>query len=297
MVELANLSKAYGSIKVVDNISFEIPKGQITILTGADGSGKSTIFKMLMGLVKKDSGKIFLEGEEIGDDYRKITSICGYMPERFSLYMDLSVEENLNFFADIYKVSKKKRAERKNQLLEKTGMSGFRSRRARDLSGGMKQKLTLSSILLAAPDLIILDEPTTGVDPLSRIEFFTIINELKKEGKTIILSTPYLDEAEQGDYIIFFKNGGIIKKDTITNLKKKFPAKLYKILPEGNIFEALEELTKTPELKRSFYIRGRYLKYLKFGDKDFLPLFPAKNIQEEMPKLEDIYLFYVRRYG
>jgi ABC-2 type transport system ATP-binding protein len=224
-----------------------------------------------------------------------MTSITGYMPERFSLYPDLSVEENLNFFADIHQVPLKKREERKHALLEKTGMLPFKTRRARDLSGGMKQKLALASILLSAPQLIILDEPTTGVDPLSRIEFFNIIKDLKAEGKTIAISTPYLDEAEQGDYIVFLKEGKVIKKDSIKNLKKTFPARLFKIVPDGNIFDIMENLETHKELKENLFIRGKYIKYLQTGGINHVDLIPHISVKEEKPKLEDIYIYYERQ--
>jgi ABC-type multidrug transport system ATPase subunit len=295
MIELKNLSRSFGDIAAVQDLSFEIPASQITIITGADGAGKSTLFKMLVGLVRKDRGNIFLKGEDIGSDYSKMTSITGYMPERFSLYPDLSVEENLNFFADIHQVPLKKREERKQALLEKIGMLPFKARRARDLSGGMKQKLALASILLSAPQFIILDEPTTGVDPLSRIEFFNIIKDLKAEGKTIVISTPYLDEAEQGDYIVFLKEGKVIKKDSIENLKKNFPAKLFKIVPDGNIFDIMENLETHQELKKNLYIRGKYIKYLQTGGISLVDLIPHISAAEEKPKLEDIYIYYERQ--
>lgn len=295
MIELKNLSRSFGDIAAVQDLSFEIPTSQITIITGADGAGKSTLFKMLVGLVRKDRGNIFLKGEDIGSNYSKMTSITGYMPERFSLYPDLSVEENLNFFADIHQVPLKKREERKQALLEKTGMLPFKARRARDLSGGMKQKLALASILLSAPQFIILDEPTTGVDPLSRIEFFNIIKDLKAEGKTIAISTPYLDEAEQGDYIVFLKEGKVIKKDSIENLKKNFPAKLFKIVPDGNIFDIMENLETHEELKKNLYIRGKYIKYLQTGGINHVDLIPHISAAEEKPKLEDIYIYYERQ--
>ena len=295
MIELKNISRSFGDIAAVQDISFEIPASQITIITGADGAGKSTLFKILVGLVRKDRGNIYLRGEDIGSDYRKMTAITGYMPERFSLYPDLSVEENLNFFADIHQVPLKKREERKHVLLEKTGMLSFKARRARDLSGGMKQKLALASILLSAPQFIILDEPTTGVDPLSRIEFFNIIKDLKAEGKTIAISTPYLDEAEQGDYIVFLKEGKVIKKESIEDLKKNFPAKLFKIVPDGNIFDIMENLEAHKELKENLFIRGRYIRYLQTGDINHINLIPHISVEEEKPKLEDIYIYYERR--
>lgn len=295
MVKLEHVNKSFGETAAVSDVSIEIPSSRITIITGADGAGKSTLFKMMVGLVKKDSGDIFLKGENIDDDYRRMRAVTGYMPERFSLYPDLSVEENLNFFADIHQVPFKKREGRKQRMLEKTGMLPFRGRRAGALSGGMKQKLSLSCILLSAPEFIILDEPTTGVDPLSRIEFFNIIKELKAEGKTIAMSTPYLDEAEQGDYIVFLKDGKIIKKDTIEQLKKNFPAKLFKILPGGNIFDIMKSLEGHRGLRENLYIRGKYIKYLQTGGQDHIDLIPHVHVEEEEPKLEDIYIYYERR--
>ncbi|MCP4148463.1 MAG: ABC transporter ATP-binding protein [bacterium] len=297
MIRLENISKTFGDITALEQATFRIPEGKTTIIAGADGAGKSTIFKIIIGLLRPDSGTVFLRDEAVGKEYEKITAVTGYMPERFSLYMDLSVEENMNFFADIHQVPKKKREERKKRLLEKTGMANFRNRRARALSGGMKQKLALSTILLAAPEFIILDEPTTGVDPLSRIEFFHIIDELKEEGKTIVISTPYLDEAEQGDHIIFLNNGKIIIQDSIFDLKRNFPAKLFKILPEGNVFDVMEQLNKREELSGNIFIRGKYLKYMQSGDNDYTHLIPVRSIEEEKPKLEDIYLYYERKNG
>jgi len=295
MVKLEKVSKSFENVKAIDDVSFEFPQSQITIIAGADGAGKSTLFKMLVGLVKRDTGDIVLNGTSIKNNYNKITSITGYMPERFSLYPDLSVEENLNFFADIHQLPISKREERKTNLLKKTGMIQFRKRRARNLSGGMKQKLSLASILLSAPKFIILDEPTTGVDPLSRIEFFNIISDLKEEGKTIAISTPYLDEAEQGDYIVFLKKGKVIKQDSIQNLKNQFPARIFKIMPQGNIFDVMRNLEAHKEIAGNFYIRGKYIKYLQTGSINQIDLIPNTNVEEEEPKLEDIYLYYERQ--
>lgn len=295
MIELKNVSKSFGDIRAVQDVSFVIPGGRTTIIAGADGAGKSTIFKMLVGLVHRDSGAIFLKGEDIGHDYHKITGIAGYMPERFSLYQDLGVEENLNFFSDIYQIPRKQREERKQRLLEKTGMLPFKKRRAGALSGGMKQKLALSCILLSAPEFIILDEPTTGVDPLSRIEFFNIITGLKAEGKTIVISTPYLDEAEQGDYIVFLRCGRIIRQESMKLLKENFSARLFNILPDGNIYQILQQLKKDERLKDKVYIRGKYIKYLQpESEQNYVSLIPHIHVAEEKPKLEDIYIYYER---
>ncbi len=295
MIETKNLSKSFKDIKAVRDVSFRIPTNSITTIAGADGSGKSTIFKMLMGLIKKDAGSIYLKNEDIGSDFNQITRLTGYMPERFSLYPDLRVEENLNFYADIHQVPRSRREKLKQRLLETTGMIQFKNRRARALSGGMKQKLALSSILLSAPELVLLDEPTTGVDPLSRIEFSNIIKDLKQEGKTIFISTPYLDEAENSDHIIFLKEGKIIKKGPMKTIRKQFPARIFSVLPRGNIYEIMDQMHRHPDLKNSIYIRGKFIKYIQVSSKNHLDLLPAISVKEESPKLEDIFLYYERQ--
>jgi len=295
MVRLEHVSKSFAAIKAVDDVSLDITRGAITILTGADGAGKSTLFKMLVGLVKMDAGTILLNGSDIGGNSSRITSICGYMPERFSLYSDLSVEENMNFFAAIQQVPLQRREELKKRLLERTGMSPFRKRRAGALSGGMKQKLALSTILLSSPELIILDEPTTGVDPLSRIEFFTIIETLKDEGKTVVMSTPYLDEAEKGDHVVFMKHGRVMRQDSLASLRNSFPARLFRILPKGNIFAAMEAAVAVPGLQESAYMRGKFIKYLQTGSENLGRLIPHLEMVEEKPTLEDMYIYYERR--
>lgn len=296
MIGVENLYRSFGPIQAVRGVSFSLTPGAITILAGADGAGKSTILKIILGLVKKDAGEVFLSGRPVGKDFDLITRIAGYMPESFSLYTDLSVEENLNFYADIHQVPRLRREEMKSHLLEKTGMLPFKKRRAGVLSGGMKQKLSLASILLAFPEVLILDEPTTGVDPLSRIEFFNIIEELKQEGKTIVMATPYLDEAEKGDEIVFIKDGEVLRKGTIASLKADFPAKLYRIRPQGNILEIMQDLQADPEIRDDIYIRGRFIKYLeKKRESSLLGRIPASEVYEETPTLEDIYLYYERK--
>ncbi len=296
MIEVNNLSKSFDSIDALKNLSFKIKKGKITIFAGADGAGKTTLFKILIGLIKKDKGEILLNGENAGENSERIRDIAGYMPEKFSLYEDLTVEENLNFFGEIYGVEKKKIEKMKSTLLNKTGMAEFKDRKAGALSGGMKQKLSLSTILLSSPDLIILDEPTTGVDPLSRIEFFNIIEELRDEGRTILISTPYLDEAEKGDYVVFLKNGQILKQQELQRLKENFKLKLFRLKVSENVFKIMEELESKREIKDRFYLRGRYIHYLHTGEKDYSLEIPYKEKEEIKPKLEDIYMFYERFY-
>lgn len=295
MIRLDNISKSFGTVDALKGISVNFPQSKITIIAGADGAGKSTLFRIILGLEKTDSGKIYIKDEEIRKDYSRITSISGFMPERFSLYTDLTVEENLNFFADINNVPFKRRESLKNRLLENTGMINFRNRKAGALSGGMKQKLSLSSILLSSPDLIILDEPTTGVDPLSRIEFFLIIKMLKDEGKTILISTPYLDEAENGDHIVFLKDGEVIKKGDIRELKRDVPFRLWRILPEENIFELVEKLKGKNGPGESFFIKGKYLNFIGRQKSGLLDKIDAQEITEQKPALEDIYMYYEKQ--
>jgi ABC-2 type transport system ATP-binding protein len=297
MITVQKLKKKYGIIEALSDVSFTLPKSKIIILAGADGAGKSTLIRIILGLVKQDEGKVFLKDKLLTKDNSSLTDICGYMPERFSLYPDLTVEENLNFFADIYSIPLKKREFMKEELLRKTGMSEFTKRRAGALSGGMKQKLALSTILLSSPELILLDEPTTGVDPLSRIEFFKIIENLRDDGKTIIISTPYLDEAEKGDYIIFLNKGKIITQDYIQSIRENFPMKLYRILTVGNVFNTLNRLNRIPGLRDSIYIKGKYIKYLKHEDRIMPKVLESEEMKEEKPSLEDIYLYYERTYN
>ncbi|MBS3819112.1 ABC transporter ATP-binding protein [bacterium] len=294
MLSVQNLCKAYGPIQAADRVSFHIRSGCLTILAGADGAGKSTIIKMILGLEAKDSGTIRLQGHPVEKDYSRITRITGYMPERFSLYSDLSVEENMNFFADIQKVPVERREKLKHQLLERTGMLPFRKRRTGALSGGMKQKLALSTILLSSPQVILLDEPTTGVDPLSRIEFSNIIDQLKKEGKSLVASTPYLEEAEKGDQIIFLRKGKKIKEGPIRELKENFPARIYQIRPKEDVFAVMKQLQEKEELKKKVYMKGGVIKYMQRGPTSLLPSIPSKEMKEVEPTLEDIYLYYER---
>jgi ABC-2 type transport system ATP-binding protein len=294
MIAVEDIAKNFDSIPAVRSVSFALEPGQLTVLAGPDGAGKSTLFKIILGLLDKDSGRILLQGKDIGHRFSRITEITGYMPERFSLYPDLTVEENMNFFADIERVKRRRREELKHRLLERTGMLPFRGRRAGALSGGMKQKLALSTILLASPAVIILDESTTGVDPLSRIEFMQIIDDLKKEGKTILMSTPYLNEAEKGDRILFMKEGRIIKRGTLQEMRDSFPARLFRIRPEGHIIEVMQKLQEMEDIRDFVYMRGPFIKFLSTGGKDLMSRIPARDVTEEQPGLEDIYLYYER---
>lgn len=297
MLMLKNIAIRYGEVEALKDFSTEIPEGQITILAGPDGAGKSSLIRMIIGLSPRQSGRMYWEGKEILSDHRPLTRIVGYMPERFSLYSDLSVAENLQFFGRIHGLCAGEIQQRSQELLERTGMHPFMKRRAGQLSGGMKQKLALSCILLAAPRLILLDEPTTGVDPLSRIEFFSIIESLRDEGKTILLATPYLDEAERGNRVIFIKDGTKLSEGDIEDLRRDFPAQLWDILPSVSGFDLIRQMSGNRYFSPRLYQRGQIVKYLQTDSSKGPENLPGKQYRRARPSLEDIYLYQDRLAG
>ena len=214
-IEIKNISKSYGEIKALDNVSFEVQKGELFGLIGPDGAGKTTLFRLLTTLINPDAGSATVDGLDIMKDYREIRTRVGYMPGRFSLYPDLSVEENLQFFAAIFGVT----VEQSYHLIEPIykQIEPFKTRRAGKLSGGMKQKLALSCALIHCPSVLFLDEPTTGVDAVSRSEFWDMLSNLKKQGITILVSTPYMDEASRCDRIALMNEGRILGASNSVN--------------------------------------------------------------------------------
>ncbi len=294
MLQIKDIQVRYRNTVALDQFSAEIPERQITILAGPDGAGKSSLIRTIIGLAPHIQGRLVWRGQAIETDYRPITRIVGYMPERFSLYNDLSVTENLQFFGRIHGLSQKAIAQRSRELLDRTGMLPFTARRAGQLSGGMKQKLALSCILLAAPELILLDEPTTGVDPLSRIEFFSIIEALRDEGKTILLATPYLDEAERGDRVIFIKKGRKLSEGRIDELKDRFPAKLWDIVPQESGFDLMKDMSGDEHYRLRLYQRGQIIKFLQTDPERGPQAIQSRAYSPAIPTLEDIYLYQDR---
>lgn len=229
MVSVHNLSKSYLPSKVpaVDSISLDVSTGELFGLVGPDGAGKTTLFRMLTTLLLPDSGSATVDHFDIVKDYKQIRSHVGYMPGRFSLYQDLTVEENLKFFATLFGTTISE-----NYYLIKdiyVQIEPFKNRRAGKLSGGMKQKLALSCALIHKPGVLFLDEPTTGVDPVSRKEFWEMLKRLKQEGITILVSTPYMDEATLCDRIALIQEGRILAVDTPASIVSQYPEKLYAV--------------------------------------------------------------------
>lgn len=243
-VLVENLRKNYKDVRAVDNFSFSVNQGEIYALVGPDGAGKTTIIRTLCGLITPDSGTASINGLDCQTQFDRIKPILGYMPQVFSLYPDLSVAENLAFYGGIYGVRGDEFHKRAENLYRFSNLKPFASRRAQALSGGMKQKLALSCALMHDPQVLILDEPTTGVDPLSRRQFWEILLELKKQGVTIIVSTPYMDEVARADRTCFVFRGRKLAEDTPSKLAETFEGKLYfvDIPPDLAVLERLEQI-------------------------------------------------------
>ncbi|MGA2553323.1 MAG: ABC transporter ATP-binding protein [Smithella sp.] len=197
MVEVKNVTMHFNNIEAVKDISLNIASGDVLGLVGSDGAGKSTLLRLIATMIKPVQGEIYINGLNVVSEKQKIKNIIGYMPQRFGLYQDLTVEENMQFFMDIFDVPRKERKTRREKYLGFSNLLPFTDRLAGNLSGGMKQKLGLACVLVHEPQLLILDEPTNGVDPVSRHEFWEILDNMQKEGMTIIVSTAYLDEGEK----------------------------------------------------------------------------------------------------
>ncbi|MDF2521373.1 MAG: transporter ATP-binding protein [Clostridia bacterium] len=220
-IEIQNLTKKFGSFTAVNDISFGIPKGKIFGFLGPNGSGKSTTIRMICGVLSPTSGRGTVLGYDMYKDTERIKQNIGYMSQKFGLYEDLTVDENLDFYGSIYMIDAEELAARKMELIEMAGLAGKEKALAGTLSGGMKQKLALGCALIHRPKVLVLDEPTAGVDPVSRREFWKVITELSNSGITILVTTHYMDEASICDIIGFIYNGSLITMDTPEGLFNK----------------------------------------------------------------------------
>ena len=254
-VSVSRLSKSYSSIKALDNVSFDVPEGELFGIIGPDGAGKTTLFRLLTTLILPDSGSVVIEGIDVTKDYASVRRIIGYMPGKFSLYQDLTVEENLNFFATVFNTTVKENYYLIEDIYKY--IEPFRTRRAGKLSGGMKQKLALSCALIHKPKVLFLDEPTTGVDPVSRKEFWEMLLKLKRQGITIIVSTPYMDEAKLCDRIALIQNGKFLRIDTPDNITASYPFRLWSVTTD-NMHGLLNDLRSCPYVKSSFSFGASY---------------------------------------
>jgi ABC-2 type transport system ATP-binding protein len=274
------VTKRYASTVAVDDLSFDVRAGEMFGLIGPDGAGKTTSIRLLCGLLHADSGSIRVLGLDPAKQHRQVTAKVGYLSQRFSLYGDLSIDENIAFFAEIHGVADY--AARRDRLLDLTQLTRFRRRLADQLSGGMKQKLALACTLVHEPEIILLDEPTTGVDPVSRREFWRLLSQFLASGITIVMSTPYLDEAERCARVALLDRGRLLALDTPDALRSSLSRTLFEVV--------------TPDVRHAqALLRARGLESQIFGDRLHVwsaapPDVPQSQVRSITPSLEDVYI-------
>lgn len=249
VIDVKQVSKHYGACLALNEISLEVNRGEIYGLIGPDGAGKTTLFRILVTLLLPDSGKAVVDGYDVVKGYREIRRHIGYMPGRFSLYQDLTVEENLDFFATMFGTSVAENYENIREIYSQ--IEPFKDRRAGKLSGGMKQKLALCCALVHRPSVLFLDEPTTGVDAISRKEFWNMLYRIRQTGVTILVSTPYMDEASLCDRISLIQTGEIIETGTPAEIVARYPHQLFGVSGEP-AYPLLKFLRSYPGVLRCF---------------------------------------------
>lgn len=248
-VSVSHIDKTYGKVHALKDLSFTVDEGELYGIIGPDGAGKTTLFRILATLIRADKGTAEVAGCDVVRDYRKIRNIIGYMPGRFSLYQDLTVEENLKFFATVFNTTIQENYHLIEDIYKQ--IEPFKHRKAGKLSGGMKQKLALSCALIHKPEVLFLDEPTTGVDPVSRKEFWGMLLKLKRQGITILVSTPYMDEATLCDRIALMQEGRFIGTDTPQGIIAHYPDKLLAVQSD-NMHKLLADLHDYQQVKSSY---------------------------------------------
>lgn len=295
MVKVENISKSFKKVQALNDVSFHAEKGELFGIIGPDGAGKTTLFRIMTTLTIPDNGTVLINNRSILKDYMEIRKNIGYMPGRFALYQDLTVEENLNFFASVFNTT----IEENYHLVKGiySHIAPFKNRKAGKLSGGMKQKLALSCALIHKPEVLFLDEPTTGVDPVSRKEFWDMLYDLKNMGITIIVSTPYMDEASRCDRIALIKNGAFIDVDTPENIINNFKQTLI-ALKADNMRQLLKDVRKCSQIKSAFAFGAEIHAVIDDEDKiedinNQLKNLDHKNIEiyRISPAIEDCYIW------
>ena len=260
-VLIEHITKSYGDVKALQDISLDVKPGELFGLIGPDGAGKTSLFRILTTVLLADSGMASVCGLDVVRDYKEIRRRVGYMPGRFSLYQDLTVEENLTFFATVFNTTIRENYDLIRDIYVQ--IEPFKNRKAGKLSGGMKQKLALSCALIHRPDVLFLDEPTTGVDPVSRVEFWDMLDRLKEQGITILVSTPYMDEASRSDRIALMRSGQCLSVDTPAGIRASFDRPLFAVR-SASMYKLLTDLREFPRTYSCF----------AFGDAHHLTLQP-----------------------
>ncbi len=304
MIETINLTRKFNGITAVNSLSLSVKKGEIFALVGPDGAGKTTTMRMLTAIMDPTEGEARVAGFDIRTEGEALREHIAYMSQRFGLYEDLTVEENMVFYADLYDIPYKERPGLMEKLLSFSQMKPFRKRLAGNLSGGMKQKLGLACALIHKPDVLFLDEPTNGVDPISRREFWGILYELLQEQVTIFVSTAYLDEAERANKVGFIHKGNLLLQDTPSGMAQKFPFILMAVKSSDNR-KSRDILNKEPLIMKC-KIFGEYLhvmleKYFKEWDKIWKKLedngLHVYEKRQVKPSLEDCFINLVEEEG
>ena len=294
-IQVQNISKAFGNIQALKDISLEVNQGERFGLIGPDGAGKTTLFRILTTLLIADSGQASIMGKDVVKDYKYIRNHVGYMPGRFSLYQDLTVEENLTFFATVFGTTIRENYDLIKDIYEH--IEPFKNRRAGALSGGMKQKLALSCALIHKPQVLFLDEPTTGVDPVSRKEFWEMLSRLQDKGITIFVSTAYMDEASLCDRVTLIQNGEILITDKPESIAASFPKTLFNIKTDL-MYNLLQDL-RSYEFQNSVFTFGEFVHYTDirntFNKDDLKKYLSHKKhnniiIEEVQPTIEDRFM-------
>lgn len=273
-IDIARVTRRFGALRAVDDLSLEIERSEIFALVGPDGAGKTTLIRLICGALAVDAGDLHVDGVDVVRHAARVQAMIGYMPQRFSLYPDLSVWENLRFYGDIFGVPSAQFLPRAQSLLDQFALTAFGSRVAAALSGGMKQKLALACALIHSPATILLDEPTAGVDPVSRREFWRILYGINRSGTTIFVSTPYMDEAERANRVAFISRGSILTCGTPDELKGHLPGDIVEIVC-GKRAEARRILRDEP-LVRSVEIFGEALHALVASAAAAIPTMKAR---------------------
>lgn len=293
MIKACELTKSFGTIVAVDHVDIEVDRNEIFGLVGPDGAGKTTLLRMICGLIEPDRGKVVLFGEEnLGNGNR---SRLGYMPQRFSLYGDLTVMENINFFGSLYGLKKTTIRQRAEEILSITNMLEFGNRLAANLSGGMKQKLALTCALITGPEILILDEPTYGVDPESRKEFWKILYRLNQEGVTLMVSTPYMDEAELCHRVAIISQGRVVAVSSPMQLKRSLPHRLLEVMADTRdprVFDGLSHIDGCSFYGDRYHIAVQDPEAAIPEINDFLAERGVRvySIREVAPSMEDVFV-------
>jgi ABC-2 type transport system ATP-binding protein len=299
MITLNNIKKTFnkGKVTALKDISFSVEQDELFGLIGPDGAGKTTLFRILTTLLLADGGAATVNGFDVVKDYKKIRSCVGYMPGKFSLYQDLTIEENLNFFATVFGTTVKENYDLIKDIYEQ--IEPFKDRRAGKLSGGMKQKLGLCCALIHKPVVLFLDEPTTGVDVVSRKEFWEMLKKLKKQGITIVVSTPYMDEANLCDRIALIQKGQILSIDTPAKIIQSYPEPIYAI-KSTDIFKSLEDTRTYPGISSCFaFGDALHATFKSSSDKGIIDFLHSKghadaSLETITPGIEDCFIHMLK---